>query len=1199
MQKRLSTALPVRPRPRLRFGLVIAFLPFILIDPDMQRTSWLDWLKLRLSSYSARSCTRRCQNARHASIENLETRQVLTAPAVASLSNVTLLAGSPLLVSLDGSDTENQNITYTVSSSNPNIVASVLRTGRSLKMDVVGKGSMKFQLLEDYAHRATEHVATLADSGFYAGSIFHKILDGNIYSGDPTGVPPGTGGSSLGAFDDQFSLDLQHNRAGLLSATKLVEGIDDSSDSQFFITGGAHRNFDSENTIFGVLVEGESVRADIADEPTTSNRPTNDVVIDDITVVTDLQNGVLLLKTATGVSSGTATITVTATDSSGEFSQRTFQVTVATDTSDSPPFLADLPKIRTLVNTATTLQLTAIDAEGQTSAFLDQMDLQDNGTPVPVTANANLQYDVATNTGVTTITPKNGLLGLQRFSVATGLQISALDNQVATVEIVASAQPLTVSGADHPGRPQEADGLADVFEVKRNGSRIEVRINGQLSVQSELVAVSQLTLTGSSDDDTFIIDLSGGDPMPSGGVTINGDTATGSDNFRIIGGTSTTISHTYSAAAAGTITVGTKVITLSGIENVRDALTATTRNFTYPATANVLTLGDDGVAANGLSKLDADASAPDIEFKDNTGTLTINLGAGNDSLTVDVLDTGAKAVTVLGGVGNDFISAGSLNDSLLGDAGNDTILAGGGDDTVYGGADNDRLVAGAGIDLVQGDDGNDFVDGGGTSGDSVGGNLGNDTVSGGAGTNFLYEGGDAPTITLTPTGLTGLGTDTISNVTAYILRGGDGPNVIDVTAMTVGITIYGGAGNDTIRGGHANDAMLGNDGDDVMFGNDGNDNLLGGAGKDDLSGGNGNDRVDGGGSSNDSLRGGAGNDTFTGGTGADFIIESADVNWLITKTTTLTQLTGLGTDRVLETEVLQLTGGAGNNTIDVRQWTFGAVTLDGGAGNDALFGTTFNDFLNGNLGNDTITAGDGNDSLLGGAGSDSLIGGNGNDRLLGQDDSGDRLLGGVGNDTLDGGAGDDMIIETVTGSAILTNTALTGNGTDVVVGVEQASLTGSSGDDTIDASGLTAATAVVTLDGGAGNDSLRGTTGNDSILGGDGNDTLRGGAGNDTLDAGNGNDGLSGAAGNDVLTGGENDDTLFGGSGNDTVLGGNGNDTCYGGAGVDSVRGNGGSDKIAGGSGTGSQTGDQVLDVSADIAEFFVLTPIPAWVDEV
>ena len=79
---------------------------------------------------------------------------------------------------------------------------------------------------------------------------------------------------------------------------------------------------------------------------------------------------------------------------------------------------------------------------------------------------------------------------------------------------------------------------------------------------------------------------------------------------------------------------------------------------------------------------------------------------------------------------------------------------------------------------------------------------------------------------------------------------------IDATALSRGIKIFGGNGNDCILGGSGNDTIHGSNGADTIFGNAGNDCL---------SGGNGNDV----------LYGGAGNDTLTGGNGKDiFVYES-------------------------------------------------------------------------------------------------------------------------------------------------------------------------------------------------------------------------------------------------------------------------------------------------------------------------------------
>ncbi|MGF1578401.1 MAG: spondin domain-containing protein, partial [Gemmataceae bacterium] len=63
--------------------------------------------------------------------------------------------------------------------------------------------------------------------------------------------------------------------------------------------------------------------------------------------------------------------------------------------------------------------------------------------------------------------------------------------------------------------------------------------------------------------------------------------------------------------------------------------------------------------------------------------------------------------------------------------------------------------------------------------------------------------------------------------------------------------------------------------------------------------------------------------------------------------------------------------------------SFQSATVDGGGGDDTIFGTQFADSLFGGIGNDVIYGGDGNDLLGGGEGDDQLFGGEGNDQLDG------------------------------------------------------------------------------------------------------------------------------------------------------------------------------------------------------------------------
>ncbi|QDU55512.1 peptidylprolyl isomerase [Aeoliella mucimassa] len=155
-------------------------------------------------------------------------------PYLAEIADDTLLVGSPLLIPLDGYDPAGGALTYTITTDNADVTAELLTGNRSMVIDVEGYGDLVFQLFENYTPTATQRIIDLAMADFYDGVSFHRVLNNFvIQGGDPDG--DGTGGSDLGDFDDEFNLDLQHNRTGLLSFAK---SADDTNDSQFFITEG-------------------------------------------------------------------------------------------------------------------------------------------------------------------------------------------------------------------------------------------------------------------------------------------------------------------------------------------------------------------------------------------------------------------------------------------------------------------------------------------------------------------------------------------------------------------------------------------------------------------------------------------------------------------------------------------------------------------------------------------------------------------------------------------------------------------------------------------------------------------------------------------------------------------------------------------------------------------------------------------------
>ena len=117
----------------------------------------------------------------------------------------------------------------------------------------------------------------------------------------------------------------------------------------------------------------------------------------------------------------------------------------------------------------------------------------------------------------------------------------------------------------------------------------------------------------------------------------------------------------------------------------------------------------------------------------------------------------------------------------------------------------------------------------------------------------------------------------------------------------------------------------------------------------------------------------------------------------------------------------QIDGGLGDDKLyggearDVIVGGFGRDRIEGRGGEDLLLGGYGNDLIHGGGGNDLVLAGPGNDSVSGDEGDDRLFGDTGNDWLGAfsegpSDEPGnDLIVGGPGADTLMGGNGDDRL----------------------------------------------------------------------------------------------------------------------------------------------------------------------------------------------
>ena len=148
------------------------------------------------------------------------------------------------------------------------------------------KGTIKFELLEQDAPKATENFRLLAEKGYYDGVIFHRVINGfMIQGGDPTGT--GRGGESAwgGRFNDEIDSSSEVYRRGYKAGTvAMANAGPNTNGSQFFIM---HVDYPlpPSYTIFGRVIEGQDVVNAIATSKTSAgDRPVSEVKIGKVTI---------------------------------------------------------------------------------------------------------------------------------------------------------------------------------------------------------------------------------------------------------------------------------------------------------------------------------------------------------------------------------------------------------------------------------------------------------------------------------------------------------------------------------------------------------------------------------------------------------------------------------------------------------------------------------------------------------------------------------------------------------------------------------------------------------------------------------------------------------------------------------------------------------------------------------------------------
>ena len=130
---------------------------------------------------------------------------------------------------------------------------------------------MKGELYPETAPQSVGNFIALANSGFYDGLIFHRVIPGfMIQGGDPKGMGYGGPGYSIkGEFDMNGVPNPVRHTYGVLSMARSMEP--DSAGSQFFIMTSDSPHLDGQYAAFGKVLEGMQVAEDIVNAPRDRN----------------------------------------------------------------------------------------------------------------------------------------------------------------------------------------------------------------------------------------------------------------------------------------------------------------------------------------------------------------------------------------------------------------------------------------------------------------------------------------------------------------------------------------------------------------------------------------------------------------------------------------------------------------------------------------------------------------------------------------------------------------------------------------------------------------------------------------------------------------------------------------------------------------------------------------------------------------
>jgi len=149
------------------------------------------------------------------------------------------------------------------------------------------KGSFELELFPNLAPKTVENFVTLAESNFYSGVKFHRVIEGfMIQGGDPLTKDDtqsdfwGTGGPGY-----TFADEIHAENRNVMGTISMANAGPNTNGSQFFINTANNDFLDTKHTVFGKITSGMEIISAIEQVNKFPNdRPVEAVIIESVTI---------------------------------------------------------------------------------------------------------------------------------------------------------------------------------------------------------------------------------------------------------------------------------------------------------------------------------------------------------------------------------------------------------------------------------------------------------------------------------------------------------------------------------------------------------------------------------------------------------------------------------------------------------------------------------------------------------------------------------------------------------------------------------------------------------------------------------------------------------------------------------------------------------------------------------------------------